>query len=1110
MSSSLLFCETGKNDARAILWISNYLATCAGYGPWIPATSQPHESITIDSDDLKRARNFILPWQLLTASGIKLDSIRPFIADVGSLSAASRGPQKHPLNSIHPLESKPLVEVDQGILVAGPCALVPALKHRLLASAIECGALDDVIASYWRSIDEEVSDMLRGMNYMRLERPNGLSGVESSAINESFWAFDVDKICCAIQVRDEGMSYDPLRVWQGWNATEAGRLIDDRMAYLSDKLGPSENVMFLIILIGIGRDVMFEFGKPKTGARSLALSSEDLSTIVRQRDADNLTIWKFAKVASTTTFNYWSILDLYAFYRLRDMSLYVGDDDQPDTVMLGPEVHHDLTVNAGVTWGLHAVPRDRRHLVDVIHLEDKSTPIWIPANALGQRLVLLVEGFPMPVWIEPSAASFEAAPERGWLFDPIEAVAYWIWKLTDHIRPWVEDIGADPIQVYMDIGHDFWHPTDGGLETARSLPFSVDATNRSIALRFSPYLAELIKKPLNDADRLIVTTLVGCFIGLGNDILGKPAPTWDARVQAVVESVAPEGFQKKLRTLDVVEDTRLATWDLPKTRYLQRADVTNELDGLGAAVIAGGIEIESGDIPAERCKDVLQVITAHFREKLQVKIHEFEPSALLCALIRRYEAVIHSGAVRDSTMLMAAACYGGAQVQSKRLARELSESNETAQALRFLIEFVSAEGLKGTERYVSDADYDEIVALSYSLINWGFVAEEIRGKTTQPLLRLLRSGRIGVTRKRSMQVDFLGIKALEIIESKEQSLSRLPKMRGLMQDEAVALDAVFLAEYSLTATELVNISNRMQEMVAVESKSTIVISESRLVAALVSASGVGKARVAAGIGLLTLPSGEGWNARVGDESKPWLFKRDLSYLRRPVVEVPRGSDCQLERTLVFGLRHIGVSVRHLLSSILAGNFRQEQMRSPEMMSFLGKQLHKRGWRFEAEAVAHLRKVSRWDVRESVTISPNGDLKSALDLGDVDILCFDSERKTAYAIECKDVGSARNPREMAGELEDLFEGKGNRKSKATKHLDRIAWLSQNWNTVIVRFGLSAASDWTLVPTMLVEQEIPSAYLIEPPLPVVAFSVIEREGIGCLEALSAGDHAKKLST
>ena len=68
-----------------------------------------------------------------------------------------------------------------------------------------------------------------------------------------------------------------------------------------------------------------------------------------------------------------------------------------------------------------------------------------------------------------------------------------------------------------------------------------------------------------------------------------------------------------------------------------------------------------------------------------------------------------------------------------------------------------------------------------------------------------------------------------------------------------------------------------------------------------------------------------------------------------------------------------------------------------------------------------------------------------------------------------------------------------------HLKRVTWLAANWKQVSTTLGLAKGS-WKLVPVMVLEAEIPSPYIIDPPLPVVPFSTLQRDGVAVLEPLS----------
>ena len=114
-------------------------------------------------------------------------------------------------------------------------------------------------------------------------------------------------------------------------------------------------------------------------------------------------------------------------------------------------------------------------------------------------------------------------------------------------------------------------------------------------------------------------------------------------------------------------------------------------------------------------------------------------------------------------------------------------------------------------------------------------------------------------------------------------------------------------------------------------------------------------------------------------------------------------------------------------------------------------------------------------------------KEANDLGDVDVLVAYPEERKLCAVESKDLAVARTPPELSNELESLFGSPRKPKGAAQRHLERVEWLNEHMEEVLVWLGIpsSNASEWSVEPIVVVDQEILSPYLASIPLRVVSW-------------------------
>jgi hypothetical protein len=114
------------------------------------------------------------------------------------------------------------------------------------------------------------------------------------------------------------------------------------------------------------------------------------------------------------------------------------------------------------------------------------------------------------------------------------------------------------------------------------------------------------------------------------------------------------------------------------------------------------------------------------------------------------------------------------------------------------------------------------------------------------------------------------------------------------------------------------------------------------------------------------------------------------------------------------------------------------------------------------------------------------------LGDIDVLAVNPKKRVLWAVEVKDLAFARNPAELANELENIFRTQGNKRASVDKHLERVAWLRDNLALTLEWLGLPASEAkkrWKVEPLLVVDHELQSSYIAHSTVPVVPFRELE---------------------
>ena len=254
---------------------------------------------------------------------------------------------------------------------------------------------------------------------------------------------------------------------------------------------------------------------------------------------------------------------------------------------------------------------------------------------------------------------------------------------------------------------------------------------------------------------------------------------------------------------------------------------------------------------------------------------------------------------------------------------------------------------------------------------------------------------------------------------------------------------------------------------------------------------------------LTPPGGMDWK-----EVLPWIYNRELSYLRRPIVRwfMPDG-----EVHIICGFRSCLTAGMQLKDLLYSGRLRNV---GKKLENLLGKFESAKGTSFNDAVREWLKKnttLKVWDY--DVLMKPKGAFVTSEDYGDIDVLAYNASANVVYSIECKNTNTAKNVREMKKEMDDYL-GRGDnpekdkKKALVLKHLRRHKWMVENIETV--RDFVGADSNPVVKSMMLTSEVIPTSYLRkeDTPLSILNFQELKRKGVEYLDGAKEAENMKTL--
>jgi hypothetical protein len=190
------------------------------------------------------------------------------------------------------------------------------------------------------------------------------------------------------------------------------------------------------------------------------------------------------------------------------------------------------------------------------------------------------------------------------------------------------------------------------------------------------------------------------------------------------------------------------------------------------------------------------------------------------------------------------------------------------------------------------------------------------------------------------------------------------------------------------------------------------------------------------------------------DRQPWRFRRRLSFIRRPIVQI----DNQTDPTLMFSPGFVRDSVVYVLGNFYDGDFPERQAKAKSMRRWIGQASNKRGTAFNSEVADRLRELG-WETDSDVNVTHLLGKGFERNYGDVDVLAWNQSTGVVLLIECKDLQYHKTLGEVAEQVSD-FRGEIKPNGKPDllkKHLDRLDLIEQHPVEVAAFTGLTSSPD-----------------------------------------------------
>lgn len=1084
-------------DVSVLLTISEAVASRCGSDRYVSKSSSCKGNIRIPS--LDRARSFaqrvIFSEQDFFNLGLSLEKIAEFVIsdrEIAQLEGQNAG---YTL-----LNRKPIVQIGDRYIVALPGSISVAIKYHVLSQCSRIGLLTEFQGALdnlqMRQMDSEIlNEYKESFRSINLEIP---IAAEIPRCKCLLLSNDQGRYLLAVLIHDdlqlvleEGL--DTFVDINGTPQAAMNEFIENLILQCEERQGFRSGSV-LIFFGGMGRGYMWPGSKIGSNWIETVASMADMLLL---KDSKNNAVedyllcmhqQEWVRQCGVTIFNINGDFNYYQFWKENNYYCIPLEMPTSEGSLFNLATDFILQFRKDLRLQLyrHSVKDFRGKLRTVSRFSNNplfkgqyQQPIYICLEDVSRgNFNVVIESDSMVVWLALSGFP-KGIPESD-VFDWWEGFVNIFSEMIEYIGERAVIGAVDPIQMDLNFSRVVALDQDGlGATSSKSIECRINKNSYAELILEENFLANF-NQPENTGERLVAQAMLQCACELfGQQGLDISPYTQDAIDRALGDpSVRLVHIFKAINAIDYLEYTKSKSPVLCERQYIEFHKIrVASIAGLKAKKIEAKIEAKIF------LNSLVDIIWSELKEELK----KYNKNILLIALgdcLNDLEQDRLRWRRTAKAMSVIHAKHGDVV--------ELAGNRESFRSLssigfRGLVEMAACESCNSGGLAVTKHDLNNLLALSSILISTASDSDAVHGDLVEPEIDISENGLYFFGSDVTEQVllpYFRGYFDREFSTAILEYGDLYELDDGIQDgDSSTALELefveVFKAEYGLSPDDYFQLTSTLLEVICSGNGLHLFSTRDALKTNLIESGPVSGEVVEFFLSMGVLGFREKWDdIPEGSETRdvmPWKFKRKLSCLVRPIIDVG-GGDLYCSAFLV------RQSAGYFLSRVYNGDFNAEFYQSSAMKSYVGDRLRIKGADFTQCVYEHFAS-SGWTVRKEVEMSSLG---APSEFGDIDVLLVSSERKV-IVLECKNLQMAKTISEIA-DICNRF--KGEEKDEMSKHLRRVEWVERN--LIAVSKALNSEELRGVDHALVTSTEMPIKYqrtLPIRPSKIVSFKNIE---------------------
>ncbi len=973
---------------------------------------------------------------------------------------------------------RPFLKDGKGnVIILSPSILGPFLIHSIVSFADQYGEKEKFIKLYNHTVWKQCISYFDRLGNKKINEDslNIKLKKDDMSYKETLLTGDNKQIIISIGIFDDGRDFNKEKVFDNYRNNGISKLLDKRIDYITNKLKfrvSDKDIFICLIYNSFGRSMLIGFNKSTFNA-PICLNPFELKCIsINEREQKFfLTRYISAKNKLLEVPQAFGELPFVDIYTNCNYSFYISDEFNPKNTMLY------LSAGDDIEYIVKSLKNENRHLVESYNPEymeevillDEKRKIYLNDNRNRKNKVisLLVEMKNIEIWIY--SEKIKDSQELNVCHSMIDTISYWIGECKEIIED--KEIREKYVNIKINMtGNSIEYFYDKKCSEPIENTVSIKKENNKILLDISPNTYHCFNRKDNQEEKNLFLI-----------ILNKIMDFTDKDYKKIDEKFSPDKKQKFF-VLDYEIYPYFKPIDFPQNRKVNENDINELLDDIGKYIISLK-KWNYGIVDEEDKNEITLLVVDYLYKLLQNKVKKLNPNNLVEVIYYDLEEQIYYMMMFQRRHYNDALCY---PEKKDKIWKDFNENQRVTKALKFLIEYVSAQPPLGKE-LLGEYEYEEILAICSLIIEWAYNNDLFRYKIFNTPIEILKSDRIGIKKN---EYNAMGSSMLNarIREFEYNSIGKWNEIIVKSQFESNELDKAFYFEKGFTFSEFLKVCYHLI-LIGEEQASEIKKFECDKLAITIQEQlkEIKEIKIQKILDYICLDKRddfltppEGFRK---EDVYPWRFNRELSFTRRPLIK--------RDNEYIWGNRNIFHMTMFTMDLISDGKFKT---RSKEMNKYIGKVSKNRGKAFNDSIFNILQTFPELIVDKNLK-KVNGKRivdKENNDLGDIDILYIYDKNKQIVVGEVKDFKLSRNPYEIYCEYREMFEDSDSKKSYSKKLERRTEWAKDHIEDIKAQYNLKG-DNWKIYKVFIVNEHLVSKNVYEKNENIIAVSDISLKNL-----------------